>query len=94
MWFATVADGVISGGAGGAGGGAGGVGGVGGDGLRSNGGDAKRLLLRLFGGWHEPVASLLRATAEGGIVGEDAVAMTRSGLRAARPPPPRRPPSV
>ncbi len=68
MWFATIADTVIGGG--------------GDDGFWSDG-DAKGLLLRHFGGWHEPIASLLHATAEGGIVREDAEAMTRGGLRAA-----------
>lgn len=81
MWFATVEDGL--------------VGAYGGpadkdqhppscDGGGDEGGKKhknKGFLLETFGGWHAPVGSLLRATAEGFITREDARAMSRRGLR-------------
>lgn len=79
MWFATVADGVSDG--------------ASGSGASpkpelaspspSGGEEAKELLLRLFGGWHAPIPSLLRATEGAGIAREEARAMSRRGLRAA-----------
>ncbi|CAM9208315.1 unnamed protein product [Ectocarpus sp. 4 AP-2014] len=81
MWFATVEDGLV-----GADGGPAdkdqhspscGGGGCEGEQNHKN----KRFLLETFGGWHAPVGSLLRATAEGSITREDARAMSRRGLR-------------
>ncbi|CBJ27286.1 monooxygenase FAD-binding [Ectocarpus siliculosus] len=82
MWFATVEDGLV-----GADGGpadkdqhppsCGGEGEGEGERKRKN----KSFLLETFGGWHAPVGSLLRATAERSITREDARAMSRRGLR-------------
>ncbi|CAN0510872.1 unnamed protein product, partial [Ectocarpus sp. 12 AP-2014] len=85
MWFATVEDGLVGADGGpadkdqhspscGDGGGEGG-----GEGEQNH--KNKRFLLETFGGWHAPVGSLLRATAEGSITREDARAMSRRGLR-------------
>eukprot|EP00752_Nemacystus_decipiens_P002018 g1936.t1 len=82
MWFATVADGVKDergvGGRGGCGGGSTEL-----DPASPSLGETKAFLLGHFGGWHEPISSLIRATEEAGIVREDACAMSRLGLRAA-----------
>ncbi|CAM9951535.1 unnamed protein product [Ectocarpus sp. 12 AP-2014] len=83
MWFATVEDGLV-----GADGGPAdkdqhfpSCGGGGGEGEGEQNHEKKRFLLETFGGWHAPVGSLLRATAEGSITREDARAMSRQGLR-------------
>ncbi|CAM9655686.1 unnamed protein product, partial [Ectocarpus sp. 8 AP-2014] len=79
-WFATVEDGLV-----GADGGPADEGqpppscGGGGEGEKPH--KDKGFLLETFGGWHAPVGSLLRATAEGSITREDARAMSRRGLR-------------
>ncbi|CAN0470529.1 unnamed protein product, partial [Scytosiphon promiscuus] len=61
MWFATVADGVSGG-------------------MDPSGkqlpppSEIKQFLLETFGGWHTPIAGLLRGTEEEGIMWEDACA--------------------
>ncbi|CAM9843114.1 unnamed protein product [Ectocarpus sp. 6 AP-2014] len=81
MWFATVEGGLV-----GADGGPTdkdqqppSCGGGGGESEKNR--DNKSFLLETFGGWHAPVGSLLRATAERSITREDARAMSRRGLR-------------
>lgn len=67
MWFATVADGVFDHIAPGK--------------APLSSAEVKLLLLETFGGWHDPIADLLRATTDEHIVWEDACAMSASGMR-------------
>lgn len=52
-------------------------------GISPNANTNKNFLLETLRGWHYPVAELIRATAEGDILREDAQAMTAGGLRLA-----------
>ena len=68
MWFATVADGLS--------------GGMDSSGKNSpHPSEVKQFLLETFGGWHAPVAALLRGTEEEGIMWEDARAMSSRAMR-------------
>lgn len=44
--------------------------------------DVRRFLLKHFGTWHKPIGGLIRATEAGDITREDAKAMSRRGLKA------------